>query len=94
MTVQTWETWDNASASSFWLIPQRLPTLLVQPLCTFMPQSGQWSQQWNGPSKGKDSERKYINKNENKKNNNKTNKETQHTRLTFTFKALLVQTPQ
>lgn len=40
-TVQTWETWDRASASSFWLIPHRLATFFWQVLCTFMPQSGQ-----------------------------------------------------
>lgn len=30
VTVQTWETWDKASASSFWLMPHRLATLSLQ----------------------------------------------------------------
>lgn len=38
-TAQTWETWNRASDSSFWLIPQRLATFFWQLLWTFMPQS-------------------------------------------------------
>lgn len=37
--LPTWLTWFNASAKSFWLMPQRLATFFWHLWCTFMPQS-------------------------------------------------------